>query len=64
MWKAWVISEVLKPLIRRAGTALSAYLVGNGVAADDTSAIVIGATTAIAVGIDLINSSVNRKAGK
>ena len=63
MWN-WVLTELLKPALRRLGTALGAYLVGAGVAADTVDLIVGGVLAAIGVAFDLFMSNRDRKGGE
>ncbi|WP_195822671.1 hypothetical protein [Roseobacter sp. MH60115] len=51
----------MSPILRRAGTAFGAYLVGLGVNSDTTTTIVAGLTALAGVALDLILSHLNRK---
>lgn len=57
----FVISEILNPLLRRAGTAFGVYLVAQGVDQNTATQIAAGAVAAGGVLFDLLNSHFNRK---
>lgn len=59
-----VLSEVIRPLSRRVGTAFGSYLLGLGVHSETTTQIVAGATALGAVLVDLAFSHYNRKYAK
>ena len=56
----FIIEQLAKPLLRRAGTALGLYLVGQGVTAENADIIVNGLIAGGLVAVDLINSYQNR----
>lgn len=49
----WIVNELVKPLSRRAGTAIGGYLVAIGVSGDQAATIAAGAVALIGVAIDL-----------
>lgn len=53
-------NELLFPLVRRAGTALGAYMVAQGVAQDHVNMITGGIIAAAGVAFDLTLSHLNR----
>lgn len=59
--KLWVYQEILKPVIRRLGTAAGAYLAGIGVAATTVEQIVLGGTALAAVTLELLLSNRDRR---
>lgn len=62
MW--WLLtSEIIKPLSRRVGTAVGAFLVGLGVAQDVATVIAAGAAALVGVVVDLVRSHTERKKG-
>jgi hypothetical protein len=63
-FQKFVIGELAQPIMRRIGTAAGGYLVGVGVATEVANTIVLGLIAAMGVGIDLINSSAERKIRK
>lgn len=56
-----VISEVLAPLSRRAGSFVAGTLTGLGVATETATVIATGAAALVSVSVDLILSSLNRR---
>lgn len=56
-----LVSEIVKPIIRRAGTAMGATLVGMGVASEQALEIQTAAISLLLVLSDLILSSLERK---
>jgi hypothetical protein len=60
--QTFLLTELAAPLTRRLGTALGAYLVAQGIGSDPAEQIVTGVLAAIAVGIDLAMSYLNRSA--
>lgn len=57
----WIVEQFAKPILRRAGTAVAAYLLAQSVPADTVEIIVNGLTAAALVGADLLLSYKNRK---
>ena len=55
------MAEIVKPIIRRAGTAMGATLVGMGVASEQALEIQTAAISLLLVLADLILSSLERK---
>jgi len=55
------VAEIVKPIIRRAGTAMGATLVGMGVASEQALEIQTAAISLLLVLADLILSSLERK---
>jgi hypothetical protein len=56
-----LLAEIVKPIIRRAGTAMGATLVGMGVASEQALEIQTAAISLLLVLADLILSSLERK---
>lgn len=56
----WILVQLVKPALRRVGTALAAFLAGRGIPDDTISIIVTGAVAAAGVIIDLVASSKDR----
>ena len=56
----FIMEQLAKPLLRRAGTALGVYLVGQGVATESADIIVNGVMAGGLVLVDLILSYRNR----
>jgi hypothetical protein len=56
-----LLAEIVKPIIRRAGTAMGATLVGMGVASEQALEIETAAISLLLVLADLILSSLERK---
>jgi len=55
------LAEIVKPIIRRAGTAMGATLVGMGVASEQALEVQTAAISLLLVLADLILSSLERK---
>lgn len=57
-----ILTELLFPLLTRGGTALTAYLVGSGVATQTLAEqAVAGLIALFLIGLDLIGSHILRK---
>jgi hypothetical protein len=56
-----LVAEIVKPIIRRVGTAMGATLVGMGVASEQALEIQTAAISLLLVLADLILSSLERK---
>lgn len=56
-----IVSEIVKPLIRRAGTAFGVFLMTLGLGQENVDQIVLGLVTAASVGADLLVSHWARK---
>lgn len=56
-----VLSDVLKPLARRVGTALAAVIVAQGVPNDTADQIATGAVAAMLLILDLVHSKFDRR---
>lgn len=59
--KSWILAELIRPMVRRLGTGLGAFLAGAGVAAEPIQQIQLGVAAAAAVGIELLLSNRERK---
>lgn len=57
----FLYEEIVKPIIRRAGTAFGVYLVAQGVDENTATQIAAGAVAVAGVVFDLLNSHFNRK---
>lgn len=57
----FILQELLAPLVRRVGTASSAFLIGYGVEQASADMISAGIGAAIMVGAELLASHANRK---
>lgn len=57
----FLITDLVRPISRRGGTAFGAYLIGIGVQTDTTTQIVAGLTALLGVVLDLVFSRINRK---
>lgn len=55
-----LMTSFIKPLVRRAGTAVSGYLLGLGVTAQSVDVIVAGVTTLLLVSVDLTLSHLDK----
>lgn len=55
------LKQLLGPIVRRGGTAVSSFLVGLGVAQTSTEQIVLGLSTAVMVAAELALSAKARK---
>ncbi|MGK7663610.1 hypothetical protein ACSQ8I_21245 [Marinovum sp. E06] len=62
--KTTFLTDIADPLLRRMGTAISAALVGYGVAHETSSVIATGTVALCGVAFDLLLSHLNRKARK
>ena len=58
---SFVVHELLNPLIRRAGTAVSAYLLGTGAAQSDAESVGLGVAAFAAILLELGLSKKSRK---
>lgn len=56
-----ILREVILPLCTRAGTALTAYLVGSGIASDLAEQATMGVIALALIATDLIGSHLFRK---
>lgn len=57
-----ILTELLLPLLTRGGTALTAYMVGSGIATQTLAEqVVAGAIALTLIGLDLIGSHYLRK---
>ena len=59
--QAGVLANLVKPLLRRAGTAFAALLLAQGVDADTAQQIVTGLLALATVSMDLALSAINRR---
>lgn len=59
--KSWLVTEFLKPTVRRLGTGVSAYLIGMGAAATVAQQITLGFVALAMFLIELVLSSKERK---
>ena len=50
----FLTAQILRPLVRRAGSILAAYLVGLGVAHEVAATIELGLVAALGVALDLV----------
>jgi hypothetical protein len=62
--KSYLIKEILKPILRRCGTAMGATLVGFGVAHEQAVAIETASIALLLVLADLILSHFERETKK
>lgn len=60
----WLMSEVLKPISRRLGTAAGAYMIAQGVDASTAETIVAGGIALVGLLVDLGFSHYERKTRK
>lgn len=56
-----IVSEIVKPLIRRGGTAFGVFLMSLGLGQENVDQIVLGLTAALTVSADLFLSHLERK---
>lgn len=56
-----IVSEIVKPLIRRGGTAFGVFLMTLGLGQENVDQIVLGLVTAACVAADLLVSHWARK---
>jgi hypothetical protein len=56
-----IVSEIVKPLIRRGGTAFGVFLMTLGLGQENVDQIVLGLVTAASVSADLLVSHWARK---
>jgi hypothetical protein len=52
----WIVEQLISPTLRRAGTAVTGYLVGQGLPQDEIDLAVNGVIMSILIGVELIMS--------
>lgn len=57
-----LVTEFLKPLVRRAGTAFGVFLLSVGVGQESVDHLVLGLTAALSIMLDLVLSHWERQA--